>query len=107
MELRVLQYFLAEAKEQNISAASHSLHLTQPTLPAKLRSWKRNWASSDDPGSRKITLTRRECSCESGREILDLVGRPNGITQSNKTVSGDIYIEPARPTESGNRQSLF
>ena len=32
MELRVLQYFLAVAREQNISAAAQSLHLTQPTL---------------------------------------------------------------------------
>ena len=32
MELRVLQYFLAVAREQNISAAAQSLHLTQPCL---------------------------------------------------------------------------
>ena len=37
MELRVLQYFLAVAREQNISAAAHSLHLTQPTLSRQLR----------------------------------------------------------------------
>ena len=32
MELRVLQYFLAVAREQSISAAAESLHLSQPTL---------------------------------------------------------------------------
>ena len=37
MELRVLQYFLAGAREQNISAAAQSLHLTQPTLSRQLR----------------------------------------------------------------------
>ena len=37
MELRVLQYFLAVAREQNISAAAQSLHLTQPTLSRQLR----------------------------------------------------------------------
>ena len=37
MELRVLQYFLAVAREQNISAAAHSLHLTQPTLSRQLK----------------------------------------------------------------------
>ena len=36
MELRVLQYFLAVAREQNISAAAQSLHLTQPTLSRQL-----------------------------------------------------------------------
>ena len=33
MELRVLHYFLAVAREQSISAAAQSLHLTQPTSP--------------------------------------------------------------------------
>ena len=37
MELRVLQYFLAVAREQSISGAAESLHLSQPTLSRQLR----------------------------------------------------------------------
>ena len=37
MELRVLQYFVAVAKEQNISSAAKSLHLSQPTLSRQLK----------------------------------------------------------------------
>ena len=37
MELRVLQYFLAVAREQSISAAAESLHLSQPTLSTQLK----------------------------------------------------------------------
>ncbi len=37
MELRVLQYFLAVAQEQSISAAAEALHLSQPTLSTQLR----------------------------------------------------------------------
>ena len=37
MELRVLEYFLAVAREQSISAAAASLHLSQPTLSVQLR----------------------------------------------------------------------
>ena len=36
MEIRVLQYFLAVAREQSISAAAEALHLSQPTLSRQL-----------------------------------------------------------------------
>ena len=32
METRVLRYFLAIAREENISRAAEVLHITQPTL---------------------------------------------------------------------------
>ena len=37
MELRVLQYFLAVAREQSILHAAESLHLSQPTLSRQLK----------------------------------------------------------------------
>lgn len=36
MELRVLRYFLAVAREENITAAAETLHVTQPTLSKQL-----------------------------------------------------------------------
>ena len=36
MELRVIQYFLAVAREENITRAAESLHITQPTLSRQL-----------------------------------------------------------------------
>ena len=32
MEIRVLEYFLAIAREESISKAAEALHITQPTL---------------------------------------------------------------------------
>ena len=36
MEIRVLRYFLAVARERNITGAANYLHLTQPTLSRQI-----------------------------------------------------------------------
>ena len=36
MEIRVLQYFMAAARHENITKAAEELHLTQPTLSRQL-----------------------------------------------------------------------
>lgn len=95
MELRVLQYFVAVAKEQNISSAAKSLHLSQPTLSRQLKDLEDELGKPlMIRGNRKITLTEEGLLLRKrAEEILDLVGRTEKeITQSDETVSGDIYI---------------
>lgn len=95
MELRVLQYFLAVAREQNISAAAQALHLTQPTLSRQLRDLEEELGKQlMIRGSRKITLTEDGMLLRKrAEEILDLVGRTEKeIAQSDESISGDIYI---------------
>lgn len=95
MELRVLQYFLAVAREQNISAAAQSLHLTQPTLSRQLMELEKELGKQlMVRGSRKITLTEDGMLLRRrAEEILELVDRTEKeVMQSDDTVSGDIYI---------------
>ena len=95
MELRVLQYFVAVAKEQNISSAAKSLHLSQPTLSRQLKDLENELGKQlMIRGSRNITLTEEGLLLRKrAEEILDLVGRAEKeITRSDETVSGDIYI---------------
>ena len=37
MDIRSLEYFLAVAREENITAAAEALHMTQPPLSRKLK----------------------------------------------------------------------
>ncbi len=95
MELRVLQYFLAVAKEQSITAAAQSLHLTQPTLSRQLQELESELGKQLlIRGSRKIALTEDGILLRKrAEEILDLVSRTqNEVMQKEGSVSGDIYI---------------
>lgn len=67
MELRVLKYFLAVAREESISGAAQALHMTQPTLSRQLMDLEEELGKQLlIRGSRRITLTEEECSCASG-----------------------------------------
>ena len=95
MELRVLQYFLAVAREQNISAAAQSLHLTQPTLSRQLKELEEELGKQlMVRGNRKITLTEEGMLLRKrAEEILELVNRTEQeLARSADAVSGDIYI---------------
>ena len=46
VELRTLEYFLAVAREGNISNAAKALHITQPTLSRQLSSLEKEFGAS-------------------------------------------------------------
>lgn len=98
MELRVLQYFLAVAREQNISAAAESLHLSQPTLSTQLRQMEQELGKQllirGTKGSRRIELTDEGVIVRKrAEEILDLVQKmEQEVTASDELIEGDVYI---------------
>ncbi|HIT25344.1 MAG TPA: LysR family transcriptional regulator [Candidatus Enterenecus avicola] len=95
MDLRVLQYFLAVAREESISAAAQSLHLTQPTLSRQLKELEEELGKQLlIRGNRRITLTEEGMLLRKrAEEILDLVRRTEKeVTQSDDLVGGEVYI---------------
>ena len=95
MELRVLRYFLAVAREQNISAAAQSLHLTQPTLSRQLKELEEELGKQlMIRGNRAITLTEEGMLLRRrAEEILELVERTQQeVMRADDSVSGNIYI---------------
>ncbi|MDE6677407.1 MAG: LysR family transcriptional regulator [Ruminococcus sp.] len=95
MELRVLHYFLAVVREQTVSAAAESLHLTQPTLSRQLRDLEDELGKKlFIRGKHKIELTEEGMLLRKRAEqILELVRRTeNDISANDETFAGDIYI---------------
>lgn len=95
MELRVLRYFLAVAREGSFTDAANLLHVTQPTLSRQLKELeealeqtffirKSHGVELTDEG---ILLRRR------AEEIVDMVGKvENEFRSLDETVAGDVYI---------------
>ena len=71
MEIRVLQYFLMVAREENITRAAHLLHVTQPTLSRQLMQLEEELGVTlFSRGNHRITLQKRGCCCAAGRRRL-------------------------------------
>lgn len=98
MELRVLQYFLAIAREQSIVRAAESLHLSQPTLSTQIKAMEAELGKQllirGSKGSRRVTLTEEGMILRKrAEEILNLVQKTKReISLSDQVIVGDIYI---------------
>jgi Transcriptional regulator len=95
MEIRVLRYFLAVAREGSVTGAANFLHLTQPTLSRQIRDLE------DQLGtklfvrrSHNVALTAEGMRFrQRAEEILDMVEKTESeFTLPEGTVSGEIHI---------------
>lgn len=95
MDIRVLRYFLAVTREESISGAAESLHMTQPTLSRQLMDLEEEIGKKLlIRGNRRITLTEEGLLLRKrATEILDLVEKTEAeLTAPDEVVGGDIYI---------------
>lgn len=95
MEIRVLRYFLAVAREASISGAAEFLHLTQPTLSRQLMELEEEVGKKlFIRGNRRITLTEEGMLLRKrAEEIVSLVEKTAAeLHAPEETISGDIYL---------------
>lgn len=98
MEIRALENFLAVAREQNITAAAESLHISQPALSTQLKAMETELGKQllirGVKGSRKVILTEEGMILRKrAEEILLLMRRTEEeIAGSNETIAGNVFI---------------
>lgn len=95
MEIRVLKYFLAVAREGNITRAAETLHITQPTLSRQLIQLEDELgAALFIRGKRKMVLTDVGMLLKRrAEEIVSLAEKTEmEISNQNNDVSGEIVL---------------
>lgn len=95
MEIRVLRYFLAIAREGSITAAADFLHVTQPTLSRQIRDLEDELGKRlFNRGSHSITLTAEGMILRRrAEEIVSMADRTEAeFASMSSSIAGDIYI---------------
>ena len=95
MELRVLRYFLAVAREETISRAAEALHVTQPTLSRQMMDLEEELGKTLFlRGKRRISLTEEGMFLRKrAQEIVDLVEKTeSAFSDAEKEIRGEVWI---------------
>ena len=95
MEIRILKYFLAVVREENITKAAEALHITQPTLSRQLMQLEDELQCQlFIRGKNKVTLTHEGMLLRRrAEEIVDLTLKTEKEFLSQaENVAGEIFI---------------
>ena len=95
MDIRVLEYFLAVAREESITKAAEFLNMTQPPLSRQLKDLEKELGKQLlVRGSKKITLTEDGMLLRKrAEELVELMEKTKAeLASTDETIGGDIYI---------------
>lgn len=95
MDIRVLQYFLAVAREASITKAAESLNMTQPPLSRQLKELEGELGKQLlIRGNRRVTLTEEGMILRKrAEEMVELMEKTKAeVSSSGENIGGEIYI---------------
>ena len=94
MEIRVLRYFLAIAREGSITAAAEYLHVTQPTLSRQIHDLERQLGQKLFVRGSHMALTPAGMILRKrADEIVSMVDKTKlEFHVMENSIGGDIYI---------------
>lgn len=93
VEIRVLKYFLAAAREENISRAAETLHITQPTLSRQISQLEEELGIKLFERGKHLTLTEEGALLRRrAEEVTELVDKIESDFSAPSEISGRISI---------------
>ena len=94
MDIRLLRYFLAVAREENITRAAETLHIAQPSLSKQLMELENELGKQLlIRGKRKITLTEDGILLRKrAEEIVALLEKTETELRSDTAIEGEVSI---------------
>lgn len=94
MDLRVLEYFLMVAREENVSHAAKILHVSQPTISRQLMQLEEEVGQTlFIRGNKNMTLTKEGLLFKSrAEEMLSLYHKTISELSHYQQISGEIFI---------------
>ena len=95
MDIRTLEYFLAVAREENITRAAKALNMTQPPLSREIKALEEELGKQlFVRGSRKVTLTEEGMILRRrAEELVMLMEKTKSeVAASSDQLSGDLHI---------------
>jgi DNA-binding transcriptional LysR family regulator len=98
MELRVLEYFLAVAREENMTAAAQVLHVSQPTLSRQMMELERELGKTLFVRTNRQTMLTEDGMLfrKRAEEIVSLVERTEYEFKTDSTdLTGELHIGAA------------
>ena len=110
IETRHLQYFLAIAREQNITRAANMLHISQPTLSKQMMDLEKQLGVQlFIRGKKKTTLTKQGMYFRNrAAQMIQLMEKTEtDLKSEQKSLAGDIYIGCAETPAMGQLAVVF
>lgn len=95
MDIRILQYFLAVAREESITRAAETLHMTQPPLSRQLKELENEIGKQLlIRGNKRVTLTEDGMLLRKrAEEMVELMEKTKAeLATSNEIINGDIFM---------------
>lgn len=95
IETRLFRYFLAIAREENITRAAEALHVTQSTLSKQMMELEGQLGKQlFIRGKRRVTLTEEgQFFRKQAQEIMELMDKTeSAFSTGDEIVGGDIYL---------------